>query len=266
MPNTVTELDTWAFADCEKLNEVTLSQNLQSISDFAFNHCKKLKKINIPSSVKKIGYAAFNYCESLKEITLSENITHIGEDAFYACKTLKRIDLPDGLKEIGEHTFFNCINLQSVLIPKSVTYIGEKAFSESVRDDMGTMNGFLKTRTYKDIRYTGSEKDWSKITVSGWNGNLTNSTIKFNHPTCYVKISETEKYTELSVTPENIDKSSIIVAAYKGNVLTFSDVSIENTNTFVIPNSVDYDTIRVFAFDNMSTLIPICLQRNFNLK
>lgn len=261
LPDTVTQLEEFAFNWCTKLKNVKLSKNLKSISHCAFTNCKGLKTINIPASVTVIDEYAFNYCESLENISLSENITSIGKGAFYACKTIKSLNFPYGLSSIGENAFFNCINLETVLIPRTVKTIGKKAFAESVRDDMGTANNFLRNRTYENICYTGTQTEWQRISIGERNGNLTNSSIKYNVPTIFVKFKNTEFGTEFTVTPENLENSMIVIAAYSDQTLKYINAltSFGGQVSLIIPAVVDYNKVKVFAFDSKTYINPLCL-------
>ncbi|MBR2323097.1 MAG: leucine-rich repeat protein [Clostridia bacterium] len=67
IPDTVTEIKTYAFGDLENLQGVTISLNskLESIGESCFSFCKKLTEIYIPNTVSYIGNRAFNACEVL---------------------------------------------------------------------------------------------------------------------------------------------------------------------------------------------------------
>lgn len=270
LPDTVTTLGVGAFNWCDEMTSVKLSQNLTTLPERVFTNCKDLKTINIPAGITRIENYAFNYCESLNSISISDNITYIGKGAFYACKTIKSLNFPNGLTYIGENAFFNCISLQEIFIPKSVSSIGKKAFAESVRDDMGTATNFLRYRTYENINYTGTQEEWNKISIGEYNNNLINSNINYSVPTCFVKIKKVQVGTEVNVTPENVGASQIMMSTYKINKLTHLQWTLNpnNSTSFYIPNGTDYDTIKVFVFDDMSSLKPICplVTRDFNVK
>ena len=62
------EISYEAFADCEKLTEVTLENGITSIDDYAFFHCTSLKGLTIPGSVHTFGELSVGYME-IREYT-----------------------------------------------------------------------------------------------------------------------------------------------------------------------------------------------------
>ena len=57
-----------AFADCSKLQSITIPESITNISAGAFISCSKLTSITIPVSVTKIFQDAFKNCTSLKNV------------------------------------------------------------------------------------------------------------------------------------------------------------------------------------------------------
>ena len=93
MPNTVTDINDFAFAECSKLTTVVLLNNLINIKDDAFIRCSKLTSINLPESLSFIGYDAFGECSSLNSITLPAKIEFLGNLVFNGCANLKSIHM-----------------------------------------------------------------------------------------------------------------------------------------------------------------------------
>lgn len=150
VPGSVTTIDSLAFANCNRLSQVTLRQGLTtvgyaafyacqalknitipntvtSIGNEAFYNCKSLTGIVIPDSVVVLGHSAFYNCEKLSSVTLSKNITAIADDTFHSCRALKNIDIPDGVKSIGNYAFAYAA-ITSLTIPNSVTTLGKRIF------------------------------------------------------------------------------------------------------------------------------------------
>ncbi len=105
MSNKVQTIGEGAFSDCEKLTAITLPDTLTEIERDAFANCYKLEKANIPSKVKVLKACTFESCGSLKNVTLSEGLTDIEKEAFYSCYSLSSIKFPSTLKTIGYHSF-----------------------------------------------------------------------------------------------------------------------------------------------------------------
>lgn len=91
IPNSVTEINSYAFADCKNLTSVVFSNNLIRIDDNAFQRCTSLTSINLPESIRLTGYSAFGECTSLTSITIPANIETIGNYSFSGCTNLNSI-------------------------------------------------------------------------------------------------------------------------------------------------------------------------------
>ena len=161
IPNSVTEIGSWAFVGCTGLTLVTIGNSVTSIGDNAFEYCTGLTSVTIPNSVTSIGNATFRDCSGLtsmvvesgnpkydsrnncnaiietasntlisgcKNTIIPNSVTSIGNYAFYGCTGLTSVTIPNSVTSIGEDAFGWCENLTSVTIPNSVTEIGGSAF------------------------------------------------------------------------------------------------------------------------------------------
>jgi hypothetical protein len=82
IPNSVTCIGEWAFADCNNLTSITIPNSVTSIGERAFCFCTGLTSITIPNSVESIGDGAFLRCDALESVRIPNSVTEIGEDAF----------------------------------------------------------------------------------------------------------------------------------------------------------------------------------------
>ncbi|HEY1718518.1 MAG TPA: leucine-rich repeat domain-containing protein, partial [Verrucomicrobiae bacterium] len=73
IPDSVTNIGTFAFDNCTGLTNVTILNSVISIGEFAFQSCTRLTNITIPSSVANIGYDAFFDCTSLISVFFNSN-------------------------------------------------------------------------------------------------------------------------------------------------------------------------------------------------
>ena len=78
IPDGVTRIGRYAFADCPDLTSITIPEGVISIDDRAFSGCTGLTSITIPNSVTSIGGAAFAVCTGLTSITIPNSVTSIG--------------------------------------------------------------------------------------------------------------------------------------------------------------------------------------------
>ncbi|MBP9989411.1 MAG: leucine-rich repeat domain-containing protein, partial [Ruminococcus sp.] len=132
IPESVTEIGCYAFADCSALQEAKINGKITSINNNTFENCTNLKNVNIPQTVEQIGDYAFAGCSSITEITLPDKLTSLGEYAFYRCGSLKDIVIPDYVEKISAECFNGCSSLSNVMIGSSVKTIEYFAFYNCV--------------------------------------------------------------------------------------------------------------------------------------
>ena len=77
IPNSVSNIGSYAFDGCENLSSIVIGNNVKIIDSYAFSNCNKLTTITIPKSVAEIGVCAFTnityyntgpnkiYCEAI---------------------------------------------------------------------------------------------------------------------------------------------------------------------------------------------------------
>ena len=130
IPNSVTTIESNAFANCSSLTSITIPNSVTAIGDFAFFNCSSLTSVTIPNSVTTIGSQSFANCSSLTSVTIPSLVTTIGQFAFYNCYSLTSVTIGNSVTTIARGAFFKCSSLSSVTIPSSVTTIGNGAFYE----------------------------------------------------------------------------------------------------------------------------------------
>lgn len=129
IPNSVTNIDDYAFYGYTSLTSLTITENVARIGNNTFYGCTGLTSLTIPDNVSMIGKNAFDSCSGLTSISFPEKAIEIFEYAFSNCTSLTDITIPKGIKIIQNGTFCKCTGLKSITIPDSVTSIGESAFS-----------------------------------------------------------------------------------------------------------------------------------------
>lgn len=105
IPDSVTAIGLYAFAECNSLKEIKFSDNVVEIDYCAFAGCENLNKVVLPNSLKKMGISAFQYCENITELIIPEGVSEIGDSAFYQCEGIKEISIPNSVQRIGENAF-----------------------------------------------------------------------------------------------------------------------------------------------------------------
>ena len=154
IPDTVTEIDDYAFYNCTSLKDVKLSNSLSILGIGVFGKTS-LEEITIPKSLEQcnasggMAYSGYSYnfngkdffylytgpfhnIESLKTVKFEKGITKIPQKLFAGCISIENIEIPDTVTEIGYHAFSDCLRLKNITIGNSVTKINDYAFSQCV--------------------------------------------------------------------------------------------------------------------------------------
>ena len=158
----------------------TIPNSVTSIGDSAFRDCTSLTSVTIPDSVTSIGWHAFYNCDSLTSITVYENNAYYkdidgnlyskdGKTLIqYAIgKTDTSFAIPNGVTSIGDDAFMECTRLKNVIIPDSVEIIGSYTF--------------YYCENLENVYYTGTETEWTEISIGDANEDLTDATIHYNY-------------------------------------------------------------------------------------
>ena len=122
LPDSVTEIDNYAFYNAKELKRVIFGSGLRTIGDRAFDGCSSLIGADIPSKVSSIGSYAFNNCTSLETVILPTSISKVNKYTFAYCDSLKNVVVPRNVVSIGENAFA-CKNLQNIFVWRTTTQI-----------------------------------------------------------------------------------------------------------------------------------------------
>jgi len=68
VPDSVTNIDDYAFDDCGSLTNITIPDSVISIGGGVFYNCYRLTSVTLGKSVSSIGDYAFDFCESLTDV------------------------------------------------------------------------------------------------------------------------------------------------------------------------------------------------------
>ena len=131
------------FLDCVLLEEVTLSENVESLQSSMFENCVSLKEIDLPESVTAIDMSAFegagitefvyrsgmtlsNYAfrnSALTTLRIEANVVSyysssgdnsVPSDPFTGCANLKTVTIVEGVTQIADGLFEGCTSLKTV--------------------------------------------------------------------------------------------------------------------------------------------------------
>ena len=99
------------YLNGELLTEVIIPDSVTKIGNYAFANCKSIVNVTIPESVTTIGDSAFSHCENLTDIEIPDGVTSIGSSVFESCSSLKSITIPGSISQIDNYSFDGCSSL-----------------------------------------------------------------------------------------------------------------------------------------------------------
>ena len=116
IPDTVEEIQWFAFENCKKITDVKLPASLKTVGENAFNDCTAMKIDKLPASLKTVGYMAFNNCTAISIDKMPNNLITVSYKAFGNCTNLKSADMPKTLNNLNVFAFDGCTNLTAINI------------------------------------------------------------------------------------------------------------------------------------------------------
>ena len=182
IPDSVTSIGGYAFQECSNLASVTIPESVTAIGEWAFASCSNIDSVYITDLSKwckiefsgdfanpiEVGCADLYLNDSIVEhLEIPEDTNRILPFAFRGCKSIKSLVIGKSVEQIDMCAFWSCVNLESIVMQTNVKNI-----------DFGV---FYNCPSITDVYYTGTEEEWSEITIADWNDNLTNATIHYNY-------------------------------------------------------------------------------------
>lgn len=180
IPETVTNINKYAFRGCVNLTGVIISENVNQIGKYAFAGCTALTSLTIPGSVTQISVNAFENCTALKTLKLEKGVESIWTEAFRGCTALTSVTIDGSVTTIGPYAFSYCTNLTCVIVGDSVTTIGNAAFygcnnlqqiqflGDAPSPDNVVLYGVTAT-----VYYPAGNTTWTSDVKKDYGGNIT---------------------------------------------------------------------------------------------
>ena len=232
IPNTITEINSYAFYNWMSLKSVKIPDSIKNIGEKVFYGCNSLESIQIPFVGDKLGgnptiATHFGYLFGAKKYE---------ENGNYVPVTLKDVAFTKNqnldIRWIKTNAFYNCSSITSINIPV----------------DIGLYDGsiFTNCTSLRNVYYDGSIEDWCNIKF--YNGGKDPIYYGTSNPMCYganlyLKNKNGnieffgEKYTLLEnlIIPDTISK-----------IRPFAFYGCNSLESVVIPNTISTLTYGVF--------------------
>ena len=113
-----------------KNTKVEIPDTVTEMQGYAFVGCSKLKgTLTVPGTIKNIPDNAFERCTSEIPLVLENGIEYIGRKAFANSHFIGDLTIPDTVKEIDGSAFFNCNKFDGTLNLGKVEYVRSFAFA-----------------------------------------------------------------------------------------------------------------------------------------
>ena len=120
LPNdgSVTTIDTTAFALCQSLTNIYITDSVTTIGEAAFLYCG-LQNVRLSNNISEIKQGTFIY-SALQSVSIPANVTVIREQAFSNCYLLSSITLSKDIEIIESKSFDYCENLNSIVFKGTI--------------------------------------------------------------------------------------------------------------------------------------------------
>ncbi len=255
IPDSVTEIGSYAFYNNININAVTGTPNVKTVSSRAFYQCSALKGVSGFENVTDVGAYAF-YLSSLEELNTFVNLVNIGDRAFSSCEYLSDISALTKVENIGAYAFYGC-NLTSVKGLSNLKTIGNFAFygNRSLVDfefsdgliSIGE-NAFLNCYALKEVEIPDSVTDiktgafrfcdsLESIKIGSGVTSIPEECF-FNSKVTFLVIPESVKNIKLNAFAQCRKLTEVY---YLGSETEWADIVIESGNDILLRAKINYE-------------------------
>lgn len=249
LPDTVKQIDYYAFTNCPNLKTV-IAPGVDTCGMYAFYDCKSLTNVEMPN-LTYANTGLFKNCISLEAAKLG-TLTEIDNHAFYGCENLKLVKTTDDDISFAINTFKDCNDL-TIYTPKesametyamenNIPLLGDvQAMGGSIRvTDAGMRFGFWyngeKNENIEEYGFVYNSGKTDDLTVDNSSKLVANNRIDHGDYTTYNLVFTNVPYTDKAFSQMISAKAYIKI----GGEYFYSDTVQHSYNS--IANAVLEDT------------------------
>ena len=113
---TVTQILPYLLNGCSSVKNFLLPESLTSIGGYAFADMDSLESCILPNNVTTLGDGAFQNDKILASVILSNQLPVLNKDLFSNCVALDNLSVPASVTEIKDNAFTNCTSMKNLRI------------------------------------------------------------------------------------------------------------------------------------------------------
>lgn len=126
LPDTVIDLQSYAFANCTNLESINTPDSLRVIRSSAFENCTSLTSFDF-NKVELVGWYILKNCQSITDMYISGTLKRVGIGAFEQCTNLRTLTFAEGVEIIDAYVALDTPALEKITIAESVVEISRLA-------------------------------------------------------------------------------------------------------------------------------------------
>lgn len=258
IPEGVTKICDFAFADCTWLTSVTLPSSVTVIGKNAFCRCSSLVDVNLSSGITQIDTETFRSCPKLKSIVIPEGVTLIGDSAFDKCSQLESVVLPSTLEQIYISGFGSCDALTSITVnaptPPKCNFLCFSNYDATVTTPSASASSYVKNGTWSFFNYAGS----GAVTIDGITYVVADdgASVDVGYVRAY-NSDVVELPSKVTIDGNEYPLTQINSTAFQTGMSSFPDLTTTFLKAIVIPEGVT--TISNDAFTSSPYLTSVTL-------